>query len=94
LVGLSRADEIIINIVLPYLSLYFSLFNKRELLNSVLNFYLNYEQTGSNKLVEDVLSLLNVKSGKSVIYQGTLHLYWNYCSKNKCNNCEIGKKVF
>ncbi|MCH8941872.1 MAG: DUF2851 family protein [Bacteroidetes bacterium] len=94
LVGLTRADEIIINIVLPYLSLYFEIFNKREILNSVLNFYLNYKQTGNNKLVEDVMSALNVKSDRSVIYQGTLQLYWNYCSKNKCNNCEIGKKVF
>ena len=94
LVGLSRADEIIINIVLPFLSLYFEIFNKREKLNSVLNFYLNYKQIGNNKLVENVMSSLNIKSDRSVIYQDTLHLYRNYCIKNKCNNCEIGKKIF
>jgi len=94
LVGISRADEIIINVVLPFLSLYFEIFNKKELLNSVLNFYLNYRQDGSNKLVENVMSSLKIKSDKSVIYQGTLHLYWNYCSKEKCNSCEIGRKVF
>ncbi|HED08699.1 MAG TPA: DUF2851 family protein [Ignavibacteria bacterium] len=94
LVGVSRADEIIINIILPFLSLYFEIFNKRELLNSVLNSYLNYQQAGKNKLVEDVMSSLKIRSDRSVIYQGILHLYWNYCNKNKCNICEIGKKVF
>ena len=93
-VGKSRADEIIINIILPFLSLYFEIFNKRGLLKSVLNFYLNYQQAGSNKIVEDILSSLAVKSKRSAIYQGAMHLYWNYCSLKKCNKCEIGKKVF
>jgi len=94
LIGASRADEIIINIVLPFLSLYFEIFGKTKSLKSVLNFYLNYRQTGSNKIVDSILSSLVLKSNRSVIYQGSMHLYWNYCSQNKCGLCEIGKRVF
>ena len=94
LVGISRADEIIINIILPFLSLYFEIFNKKELLNIILKYYLNFQQIGTNQIVEKVLNSLKVKSKKSVVYQGALHLYWNNCSKSKCTSCEIGKLVF
>jgi len=94
LVGISRADEIIVNIILPFLSLYFEIFSKKLSYKNVLKFYLNFEQIGSNKIVDKMNSSLKIKSKKSVIYQGSLHLYLNNCCKNKCNSCEIGKLVF
>lgn len=94
LVGISRTDEIIVNIILPFLFLYFKIFNKKEFLKKVLNFYLNFKQSGSNIIIEDVMSSLKIDSKRSVIYQGAMQLYLNFCSKNKCINCEIGKKVF
>jgi len=94
LVGISRADEIIINVILPFLNLYFKIFNKKELVKKVLNFYLNFEQSASNKTVENIISSLKIKSKRSVILQGAMHLHKNFCNKNRCNNCLIGREVF
>lgn len=95
-IGSGRADEIIINIVLPFLVIYFDLFNQKEKSHKVLNVYLNYVQKGSNKLVDNMSDELEIGDMKlqSIIYQGIIELHKNYCTKQNCNNCEIGKVVF
>ena len=95
-VGLGRADEIIINIILPVYSIYFEVHNKKELSQKVLDLFLNFYQKESNHLVEKVNETLGFKNEKfrSVYYQGMIDLFRNYCIKNRCLECEIGKKVF
>ena len=95
-VGLGRADEIIVNIILPIFSIYFEVHHKKELSQKVLDLYLNFYQKESNHLVEKVNETLGFKNEKfrSVYYQGMIDLFRNYCIKNKCLECEIGKKVF
>ena len=95
-IGLGRADEIIINIILPIFSVYFEVHNKKELSQKVLELYINYYQKEGNHLVDkvnDTLGLMNEKY-RSVYYQGMIDLFRNYCIKKKCLECEIGKKVF
>jgi hypothetical protein len=95
-VGVSRADEIIINVILPVFSVYFDLFNRKELTNKVLKVYLNYYQQSENNLVFEVSETLNLNDAwkRSVLYQGMIDLFRNYCSKDNCMECNIGKKVF
>ena len=95
-VGVSRADEIIINVLLPVFSVYFSLFNRKDLASRVLKVYLNYYQQSENSLVYEVADTLNLHDAwkRSVLYQGMIDLFRNYCSKDNCLECEIGKKVF
>jgi hypothetical protein len=95
-VGLSRADEIIINVILPILFLYFELFSKQDASKRVQNLYLNYIQKSKNQLVNQVSQTLNLErhSSQSVYYQGFIELFRNYCVKERCLECEIGKKVF
>ncbi|MFO7526466.1 MAG: DUF2851 family protein [Ignavibacteriaceae bacterium] len=94
--GLARADEIIINIILPMMSLYFDLFENRDNAEKVLNVYVNYKQKESNKLVDDVSNVLGLSSGKleSILHQGMIELFRGYCIKQRCMECEIGKSVF
>ncbi|HUX61226.1 MAG TPA: DUF2851 family protein [Ignavibacteriaceae bacterium] len=95
-VGISRSDEIIINIILPILVVYFNIFNRKELTQKVISLYLNYYQKSDNSLVNEVSSTLSLNTAwkRSVLYQGFIELFRNYCLKDKCSECQIGKKVF
>ncbi len=95
-VGIGRADEIIINIILPIFSVYFEINDKKDLSQKVLELFLNFYQKESNHLVDQVNDVLGFKDEKfrSVYYQGMIDLFRNYCIKQKCLECEIGKKVF
>lgn len=94
--GLSRADEIIINVIFPVLSLYFEIFSEPDAARSIKNLYINYTQKSSNQLVNQVGGTLNLTemSKKSVYYQGMIELFRSYCVKEKCLECKIGEKVF
>lgn len=96
IVGLSRADEIFVNVLLPFFSVYFDIFGNEILGKKVLKVYNEYEQRMDNKIVRDVANGLQIKGlNKKTIYsQGMIELYRNYCTKNKCYECKIGEKVF
>lgn len=95
-IGIGRADEIIVNILLPIFSVYFEIQEKKELSHRVLELYLNFYQKEGNHLVDQVNDVLGFENEKyrSVYYQGMIDLFRNYCIKKKCMDCEIGKKVF
>ncbi len=95
-IGVSRADEIFVNVILPFFMVYFDAFGKVELSKKVLRIYNEYEQKGDNKITREVSDALHVESLlKNTIYvQGMIELYRSFCSKSKCLECEIGKVVF
>ena len=94
--GASRADEILVNIILPVLSIYFEIFDKKELSQRAIKVYLNFYQKSENNLVNEVAATLMLGDAwkRSVLYQGMIELFRNYCSREKCLECEIGKKIF
>lgn len=96
IIGLSRADEILINVIFPFLSVYFDIFGNEQLSRKVLKVYNEYEQRMDNKIVRDVANDLQLEGlNKKTIYaQGMIEVYRNYCTKNKCLECTIGKQVF
>lgn len=95
-IGASRADEIVINVVLPFMSVYFDIFGKKELSKRVLRIYQMYTQKSDNKIVREVAESIGLEGYKkrTIFSQGMIELFRNYCSKNKCLECEIGKIVF
>jgi len=95
-IGVGRADEIVVNIILPVFSIYFELKNQKDVSKKVLDVFLNYYQKEGNHLVDQMIDILGFKNEKyrSVYYQGMIELFRNYCIKNRCLECEIGKKVF
>lgn len=95
-IGISRADEIIVNVIFPVLSLYFEIFDYKEAARKVKNQFINYTQHGTNKLVEQVGSTLGIEKAKrrSINYQAMIELFRTYCVKERCLECQIGKKVF
>ncbi|MBT8380682.1 MAG: DUF2851 family protein [Ignavibacteria bacterium] len=95
-VGISRVDEIVINVLLPILSVYLEIFNKSESLRRVKELYINYNQKTSNQLADQVNSTLILGRAKerSILYQGMIELFRNYCVKERCLECKIGAKIF
>jgi hypothetical protein len=95
-IGATRADEIMVNIILPVLSLYFEIFDKKDLSQKVINLYIDFYQKSENNLVNEVSEALALQDAwkRSVLYQGMIELFREYCSKDRCLECSIGKKVF
>ena len=95
-VGLSRADEIIVNIILPILTVYFDIFKNKDASTEVKSLYLNFNQKTSNNVVNQVVEslYLNDSENQSVYNQGMIELYRNYCVKERCLECNIGKEIF
>lgn len=95
-IGVSRADEIFINVLLPFLSVYFDIYGNEEISKKVLKVYNVYDQKADNKIVRDIsesLQLLGLNK-KTIYMQGMIEIYRKLCSRNKCLECEIGKQVF
>lgn len=95
-IGVSRADEIIINVLFPVLILYFEIFERNENARRVKQLYLQYTQYSSNVMVEGVEKVLGLDkaSRRSINYQAMIELFRNYCVKERCLECKIGQKVF
>jgi len=95
-VGLSRADEIIINVILPVLAVYFEIFDDKAAARKVKKIYLNFHQKSNNRVVNQVADSLHIANSesKSVHQQGMIELFRHYCVKERCMECEIGKVVF
>lgn len=95
-VGSTRGDDIIINVILPILLVYFEVFDKDEYVEKIIRLYSDYSQTSENFIVKEVSSVLNLNNAWkiSVVHQGMIYLYRNYCSKKKCAECRIGEKLF
>ncbi len=95
-IGVSRADEIFINVLLPFLSVYFDMFGNEAVSKKVLKVYNDYEQKMDNKIVRDVAESLQLfgLNKKTIYMQGMIEVYRKLCTKNKCLECEIGREVF
>ncbi|MCX7875557.1 MAG: DUF2851 family protein [Melioribacteraceae bacterium] len=95
-VGASRADEILVNVILPIFSVYFEVFGKKDLSKKILKVFSIFEHREENQIINNMITAMDVKeeARKALITQGLIELFRNWCSKNKCLECEIGKIVF
>lgn len=95
-VGTPRADEIVVNVILPFFALYFEVFQNEKLTQKVYKLYTLYRQKSDNKIVRSVASDLGVTElAKRTVYaQGMIELFRNFCSKSQCLECQIGEQVF
>jgi hypothetical protein len=95
-VGAARADEILVNVILPFFTVYFDIFGKPPLSKKILRMYQVFEQKSDNQIITDVSKGLQLEeySKKTIYAQGMIELFRNFCSKNKCLECEIGETVF
>ena len=94
--GLSRVDEIIVNVLLPSVAVYYEIFGQQEYTERAVSIYSNYYQNTENNLVDELSKSLKLNDAwkRSILYQGMIELFRSYCSRDRCLECHIGKKVF
>lgn len=88
-IGINRADEIIMNVVLPFAYIYADIFQKQEIKQKTIQIFSYYSIKENNSITNKLSEILQIKSDKAVIYQGLLELYRNWCCKRKCSQCAI-----
>ncbi len=97
LVGSGRAEEIIINVILPMTYLRGRIFHDSQQLGQATRIY------GGHPPIADNMITLTVKEslfgGDNVLatvatQQGALHLYRTLCSEKRCERCRIGKAIY
>jgi len=95
-IGVARADEIVVNVVLPFFSVYFDIFGNQALSKKIIKLYSIYEQRSENQIITDMAQSLNMNDHiqKTIYAQGMIELFRNNCSRNRCLECEIGKVIF
>ena len=95
-VGSTRVEEILVNVIFPFVSVYFELFNKKYLSQKTFNAFSELYLTADNNLVKEISESLNLNNHwrRAVLNQGMLELFRNYCSRTRCKECKIGIKVF
>lgn len=92
--GKSRGSEIVINVLLPLLFLYSKSLKNQNLYNKVVNFYLGLKYIENNSTIRVMKKQLDIKTTSTIEAQGIIHLHNNFCIKQLCSKCDIGKQIF
>lgn len=95
--GDSRIHDIIVNTVIPFVCLYAKVFGKRDLAEHSLNIAVELPPLEENTILRRMKKQLaknKIKITAAYQQQGLIQLYKNYCTAARCNECEIGKRVF
>ncbi len=94
LVGLERAIEIIINIIIPLCLMYARIFKKKNIREMALTLFSEIKSSRGSaiiKTIEEQLVRGKFKINTAPLYQGSIQLYKFYCIEEKCADCEVGK---
>jgi hypothetical protein len=98
LLGEERLNDIIINVIIPFVYLYSVTFKNSDITKNVLNFYSDLKIKADNSVVKVIKTqLLNhtrIKINSPAIEQAAMQLYNFYCTRERCEMCEIGKSVY
>jgi len=92
LIGIGKASQIAINVLLPFAYSWGELACEPEIKNKSLDIYLRHQGTAENTITRHMQTQFGL--GDNHIFnacqqQGLIHLYNNYCKEGKCLDCPI-----
>ncbi len=94
LIGEQRINDIIINVIIPFVYLYSIFFEKKTVKANVLDFYRNFKNKPDNSIVKvierQILNKNKININTPAIEQAAIQLYNFYCVRGRCNECKIG----
>lgn len=97
LAGKQRINDMIVNVVLPFVYLYSNVFEKQNVRKNVLSFYKEHQFQPENSIIklieEQVLKDRRFKINTPALEQGAIQLYNFYCTRAGCNDCKIGEQL-
>lgn len=89
LIGTSRAREIVVNAVLPFLRAYGASINNGTLEENARRIYGSYPSLSQNELTRYMSELLGNQAFGACRQQGLLHIYHTWCRIKECGSCPI-----
>jgi hypothetical protein len=94
LLGRERADEIVINVFLPFTFARGGVEGQTNLAEKALNIYRNYRAPAENTLEKHMRKQLGM--GRYPVNtarrrQGLIHIYQTRCSQGRCDACPLGE---
>lgn len=96
-IGKQRIIGIIINVVIPFVYVYASIFKKELISKNILQFYREAKAPQENSILRIMKSQLMSDRAMDIkipsIEQGLTQLYNFYCMRERCLECKIGEKV-
>ena len=93
-IGKERINDIISNVIIPFVYFYSTEFGISDTEMRVLNFYNNLKCISSNEITRVMNKQLDFKVKTIADEQGLIHLHNFYCIKGKCYNCKIGDILY
>ncbi|MCK4273285.1 MAG: DUF2851 family protein [Dehalococcoidales bacterium] len=96
LLGRGRADDIVVNVVLPFAAAWGQSNSRPELAAKAVEIYSNYPVLTDNTLERHMTNQLGI--GRYLVstarrQQGLLHIYKTLCSQGKCRDCPIVSEI-
>ncbi|MDD3050168.1 MAG: DUF2851 family protein [Candidatus Cloacimonetes bacterium] len=90
--GKARSDEIFINVILPLTALYAQKMNFPALESLVRKAYYEFPGLAGNYINSTLECLMNqsqkkIISNKTILQQGTIQLYFDFCRQHECQLC-------
>lgn len=98
LIGKQRLDDIVMNVIIPFMYVYGCEFDDKLIKQNSLRLYNELKTTADNSVISiiqnQVIKNRGVKIETLALEQGAIQLYNFYCMQERCSKCEIGKRVF
>jgi len=92
LLGNSKAGEITVNVVLPFVFSWGKMFNEPELTEKAMELYNSYPKLAENEITRHMtkqLCLEELSDFTACHQQGLIHVFRNYCREGRCSECPL-----
>jgi hypothetical protein len=97
LIGESRADDIVINVLLPFIYVWGQQNGELKLAEKALAIFQNYPASETNTIARHMKAQFSLKNSfisSAQRQQGLLQLYKKWCTQGRCEECEVaGRKI-
>lgn len=97
ILGDSRKNDIIVNVVIPFVCLYAKVFNKVDLAERSLVLATAMPPLEENSILRTMqkhLTAGKMRIDQAYQQQGLIQLYKKYCTADRCHECAVGKRIF
>jgi hypothetical protein len=92
LLGSSKAGEIVVNVILPFVFSWEELANEAKLTGNAIELYRNYPKLAENCITRHMKKQLCLEESfdfTACHQQGLIHIFRNYCREGRCSECPL-----
>lgn len=93
LIGKQRLDDILTNVLIPFVYLYSNRFEIKRIGENCLKLYFESKVSSSNEITRAMELQTGIKMVSFADEQGLIELHNEFCIEGKCPHCDIGKEL-